>query len=240
MAEADKESNSSKINSSKGERIFTGIGMLFYLFGFGLSIGSSYLIFKDLVGVSSDVPLPNTKSNNLREAVETVSLALCSFLILMAIFCFLGTVSSVRICFNMKKDGGDHLTLFVFNCILLFLSFVSLLSFGLVYGAEEASDVNPGHEIKLPFYTSLVISLISFIFILIYVAKPSYLVDLPMIEDRLTKLERKENEAAGAEKAAAEKGGAADNKTTTATTGEGEGAAADKETTGTAQEEQDQ
>jgi hypothetical protein len=58
MTEADKESNSSKINSSKGERIFTGIGIVFYIVSFGLSIGSSYLIFKDLVGVSSDVPLP--------------------------------------------------------------------------------------------------------------------------------------------------------------------------------------
>ena len=36
MAEANNESNSSKINSSKGERIFTGIGIFFYLFGFGL------------------------------------------------------------------------------------------------------------------------------------------------------------------------------------------------------------
>ena len=218
MTEADKESNSSKINSSKGERIFTGIGMFFYLFGFGLSVGSSYLIFKDLTGVSSD--LPDTKTGNLRQSIEILSLALCSFPILMAIFCFLGTVSSVRICFNMKKDGGDHLTLFVFNCILLFLSFVSLLSFGLVYGAEEASDVNPGHEIKLPFYTSLVISLISFIFILIYVAKPSYLVDLPMIEDRLNTLEGKDNETAA--KAAA----AADKETTGEGEGEGEGAAA--------------
>lgn len=175
-----------------GEEIFTGIGIVFYIVGFGLSIGSSYLIFKYLVGESSQVPLQNTNSENLRKSIETISLCLCSFLILIAIFCFLGTVSSTRICFNLKKDGGDHLTLFVFNCILLFLSFVSLMAFGLVYGAEEAVDINPGGEITLPFYTSLIISLISFIFILIYVAKPSYLVDLPLIEERLSILEREE------------------------------------------------
>ena len=231
MAEANNESNSSKINSSKGERIFTGIGIVFYIIGFGLSVGSSYLIFKDLTGVSSD--LPDTKTGNLRQSIEILSLALCSFPILMAIFCFLGTVSSVRICFNMKKDGGDHLTLLVFNCILLFLSFVSLLSFGLVYGAEEAANTDPGHEIKLPFYTSLVISLISFIFILIYVAKPSYLVDLPMIEDRLSSLEGKENEGGEEDKR--------DNETTAKATGTGTGTAVDKNNAaGTAQQQQEQ
>tara|TARA_R110002126_G_scaffold186120_1_gene334871 strand:+ start:306 stop:1025 length:720 start_codon:yes stop_codon:yes gene_type:complete len=231
MAEANNESNSSKINSSKGERIFTGIGIVFYIIGFGLSVGSSYLIFKDLTGVSSD--LPDTKTGNLRQSIEILSLALCSFPILMAVFCFLGTVSSVRICFNMKKDGGDHLTLLVFNCILLFLSFVSLLSFGLVYAAESSSDVSPGIEITLPFYTSLVISIISFIFIIIYVAKPSYIVDLPLIEGRLNTLEGKDNETGGDKNnetaaAAADK----NNETGTAETG------ADKNNeTGTAETE---
>lgn len=223
----DKDDKKDKFT---GEEIFTGIGIVFYIVGFGLSIGSSYLIFKDLVGVSSDVPLPKTNSNNLREAVETISLALCSFLILMAIFCFLGTVSSVRICFNIKKDGGDHLTLFVFNCILLFLSFVSLLSFGLVYGAEEASDVNPGSEIILPFYTSLVISLISFIFILIYVAKPSYLVDLPIIEKRLSALEEKENEGGDKNNETGTAGTAETGTAETAETGTAETGAAETET----------
>lgn len=197
----DKEDKNYSLYKYKftGEEIFTGIGIVFYIVGFGLSIGSSYLIFKDLVGESSEVPLPNTNSANLREAIETISLALCSFLILMAIFCFLGTVSSVRICFNMKKDGGDHLTLFVFNCILLFLSFVSLLSFGLVYGAEDSANVSPGSEIILPFYTSLVISVISFIFIIIYIAKPSYLVDLPLIEERLSRLEKERSPESGEE-----------------------------------------
>ena len=198
MVKGDKKYSLYKYKFT-GEEIFTGIGIVFYIVGFGLSIGSSYLIFKDLVGESSAVPLPNTNSANLREAIETISLALCSFLILMAIFCFLGTVSSVRICFNMKKDGGDHLTLFVFNCILLFLSFVSLLSFGLVYGAEDSANVSPGSEIILPFYTSLVVSLISFIFILIYVAKPSYLVDLPLIEKRLSSLEKERSPESGEE-----------------------------------------
>jgi hypothetical protein len=177
----------SKSNKFMGEEIFTGIGIIFYVVSGGLSIGSSYLIFKELVGISSQVPLPNTRSDNLRESIETLSTILCSFLILMAVFCFLGTISSIRICFNLKKDGGDHISLFVFNCLLLFLSFISLLAFGLVYGAET----EPSVEITLPFYTSLFIALISFILIIVYVSKPAYLVDLPIIEKRLKVIENK-------------------------------------------------
>ena len=160
---------------SEKEKIFNIISAVFYTIGCGLSIYSTYLIFQYFVGSATKtilgVPIPPQVIQDL----EVVSLLICSFLILMAFFCFLGMIACIR--WSIGKFGkGDHITLFVFNCFLFILSFISAMTYGLAFEAvNDVSGSEPGNEISVPFGTSISISVISFIFIMVYIIWPSYL-----------------------------------------------------------------
>ena len=160
---------------SQAEKVFNWISAVFYLAGFGLSIYSTVLIFQYFVGgATKTFPLGRIPPQII-EDLETVSVLVCSFLILMAFFCFLGMIASIRWAIG-KFGKGDHIPLFVFNCFLLILSFISAMTYGLAFGAtEELAGSSPGTEISIPLGTSIAICVISFIFIMIYLIYPSYL-----------------------------------------------------------------
>tara|TARA_R110001632_G_C11227146_1_gene406172 strand:- start:16 stop:645 length:630 start_codon:yes stop_codon:yes gene_type:complete len=161
---------------SQAEKVFNWISAVFYLAGFGLSIYSTVLIFKYFVGGATKTFPPGIiPPPQIVEDLETVSILVCSFLILMAFFCFLGMIASIRWAIG-KFGKGDHIPLFVFNCFLLILSFISAMTYGLAFGAtEELAGSSPGTEISIPLGTSIAICVISFIFIMIYLIYPSYL-----------------------------------------------------------------
>ena len=160
---------------SQAEKVFNWISAVFYLAGFGLSIYSTVLIFKYFVGGATKTFPPGITPPQIIEDLETVSILVCSFLILMAFFCFLGMIASIRWAIG-KFGKGDHIPLFVFNCFLLILSFISAMTYGLAFGAtEELAGSSPGTEISIPLGTSIAICVISFIFIMIYLIYPSYL-----------------------------------------------------------------
>ena len=159
---------------TQAEKVFNWISAVFYLAGFGLSIYSTVLIFQYFVGSANKI-LPPGVPSQIIEDLETVSILVCSILILMAFFCFLGMIASVRWAIG-KFGKGDHIPLFVFNCFLLILSFISAMTYGLAFEAtSELAGSSPGTEISIPLGTSIAICVISFLFILVYLIYPSYL-----------------------------------------------------------------
>jgi hypothetical protein len=160
---------------TQAEKVFNWISAVFYLAGFGLSIYSTVLIFQYFVGSATKAFTPGTVPPQIVEDLETVSILVCSILILMAFFCFFGMIASVRWAIG-KFGKGDHIPLFVFNCFLLILSFISAMTYGLAFEAtSELVGSSPGTEISVPFGTSIAICVISFLFILVYLIYPSYL-----------------------------------------------------------------
>ena len=175
----EKKDNTSLIyKPTETEKVFNWFSAIFYLIGLGLSSYSTYLVFKYFVGgatyIIPGLP-PGTINPQVIQDLEVVSLLICSLLILMALFCFFGMVGSIR--WALGKFGtGDHITLFVFNCFLFILSFVSALTYGLAFKAiDDIAGSSPGTEISVPFGTSVSIAVVSFIFIMVYIIWPKYL-----------------------------------------------------------------
>lgn len=173
--ESEEKDTSSIYKPTETEKVFNWFSAIFYLIGLGLSSYSTYLVFKYFVGGASynipGLPIPP----QIIQDLEIVSLLICSLLILMALFCFFGMVGSIR--WALGKFGtGDHITLFVFNCFLFILSFVSALTYGLAFKAvDDVAGSRPGTEISVPFGTSVSIAVVSFIFIMVYIIWPKYL-----------------------------------------------------------------